>query len=55
MRVQLKINRGLSNADIVQQNKNEFVDHFMAHHPDIIDRITAAREYRQSKLPKDYF
>ena len=55
MRVQLKIHRGLSNADIVQQNKDEFLDQYMVQHPDITDRITAARMYGQSKPPKDYF
>ena len=56
LRVQLKILWGLTNADIVQQNKDEFLDAYMSQqHGSITDRILAGAQLAKSKPPKDYF
>ena len=52
--MEIKILRGISNADIVQQNRDEFVDQYMAQHPHISDRIQAAAELARSKPSKDF-
>lgn len=56
IRIQIKLLQGLTNADIVQQNKDEFLTAFMAQQQfSITDRIAAAAKLAQSKPPKDYF
>ena len=56
LRVQLKILQGLTNADIVQHNKDEYLDAYMSQQRGrVTDRILAAAELAKSKPPKDYF
>jgi hypothetical protein len=54
-RVQLKIRRGVSDVGIVQQNRDEFVDAFMAEHPNITKRIEASNQLARSHPPRDFF
>lgn len=54
-RVQLKIRRGVLDADIVQQNRDEHVDAFMAKHPNITSRLEASQQLTLSNPPRDYF
>ncbi|CAL8469418.1 g8959 [Coccomyxa elongata] len=54
-RVQLKIKRGVLDADIVQQNRDEHADAFMAKHPNITSRLEASRQLTLSNPPRDYF
>lgn len=52
----MKILRGLTNADIVQQNKDEFLEAFMAKQGSATtSRIEAAKQLAESRPPKDYF
>ncbi|CAL8463843.1 g3377 [Coccomyxa elongata] len=54
-RVQLKIRRGVLDADIVQQNRDEHADAFMAKHPNITSRLEASHQLTLSNPPRDYF
>jgi hypothetical protein len=56
LRVQINILRGLTNADIVQQNRDEFLNAYMSQQDgNVTDRILAAAQLAESKPPKDYF